>query len=87
MNSFALALVVASRDCIAASDYGQIMAHLKSVSEHINLEETIAEATRYYERLDIKEATKMAEKNRKKMEREQVGSTGSRLFKFLKTIF
>ena len=42
MNSFALALVVASRDCIAASDYGQIMAHLKSVSEHINLEETIA---------------------------------------------
>ena len=87
MNSFALALVVASRERIAASDYGQIMAHLKSVSEHISLEETIAQATHYYERLDIKEAAKMAEKNRKKMEREQVGSTGSRLFKFLKTIF
>lgn len=48
MNAFALALVVASRDCIAVSDYGQIMAHLKSISEHIELEQTIAEATHYY---------------------------------------
>ena len=84
VNAFALALILASSARIATGDYGEIMSHLKAISEHVDLEETILEANRHYERIDIKEACLLAEKNRKKLEREQ---QGSRLFKFFKSIF
>ncbi len=43
------------------------MGHLKAISEHIDLEATIIEANQYYERIDMKEAVVLAEKNRKKL--------------------
>lgn len=37
VNAFSLALVVASSPCIEHGDYAEIMAHLKTVSDHIDL--------------------------------------------------
>ena len=36
-NSFALALIVSSKEAIAKEEYGEILSYLKNICEHINL--------------------------------------------------
>jgi hypothetical protein len=80
-NFVALALLIGSREVIATQDYGSIMAHLKTIGEHVQLDDVIKRANKLYATYRSVDLEQLAEKNRRKMKDE--GGRLARLFRKL----
>lgn len=84
-NFFALALLLASKARILAADYGQILADLKAISEHVEIESVIGVADQLFRDYGRREVGELAERNRRKLQREEGG--GNRIVSFFRKLF